>query len=580
MNPYNQFPSILIKRDLNCIEGWSEIVEFLTKFSTHQALVLIETYQGVNEQQIYSTINEAIPHVEIIETLSAFKDEAQLWEHFKEEITEDRLFGRMTQYSLYDFFDPSKLSDYQQKITKRTSPLFIIGPGAKFFSAEQDLLIYADMTRWEIQKKMRNGLVNNLGFNNRNKHDVLPLYKQSYFVDWRVLDRHKTSLFTTIDFLLDTIDSTNPKLVPYTELLDAYQLATKRPFSVVPYFDPSPWGGQWMKEHFQLETDSPNYGWSFNCVPEENSVLFQFQNAVIELPSQNIIMRYPKELLGTHVFEEFGAEFPIRFDYLDTIHGGALSLQVHPDKSYISKEFNMPYTQDESYYLLETEKDAKVYLGFKNEIKPEEFTQQLLLSSEHNISLKVDTFVNVWPAQRHDHFLIPAGTIHCSGPNCMVLEISATPYIFTFKLFDWNRLGLDGRPRPINIHHGSKVLQFDRDTEYTSQHLINQVQLIATGDGWREERTGLHPNHFLETRRHWFRKEVPHYSKGSVEVLALVEGDAVIIESPVDQFDPVKIHYGEVVILPAGIHEYVVRPNKVEVQDYATMKAYVRTSKH
>lgn len=61
----------------------------------------------------------------------------------------------------------------------------------------------------------------------------------------------------------------------------------------------------------------------------------------------------------------------------------------------------------------------------------------------------------------------------------MVLEISATPSIFTFKLWDWGRLGLDGLPRPINIGHGSKVIQWERQTEFVRHNLINQVEMIA-----------------------------------------------------------------------------------------------------
>ena len=83
-------------------------------------------------------------------------------------------------------------------------------------------------------------------------------------------------------------------------------------------------------------------------------------------------------------------------------------------------------------------------------------------------------YVNRWPAKMHDHFLIPAGTIHCSGRNSMVLEISATPYIFTFKLWDWGRLGLDGRPRPIHLDHGIANIQWDRTTEWVRQELINR----------------------------------------------------------------------------------------------------------
>ena len=188
-----------------------------------------------------------------------------------------------------------------------------------------------------------------------------------------------------------------------------------------------------------------------------------------------------------------------------------------------------------------------------------------------------EKYVNKWPAKRHDHYLIPAGPVHCSGAGAMVLEISATPSIFTFKLWDWGRLGLDGLPRPINIGHGSKVIQWERQTEFVRHNLINLVEMIAEGDGWREERTGLHENEFIETRRHWFTDIVPHNTIGGVQVLNVIKGDELIVESPTNAFEPFIVHYAETFIIPACVGEYTIRPYGSSVGKYCgTIKAYVR----
>jgi len=286
----------------------------------------------------------------------------------------------------------------------------------------------------------------------------------------------------------------------------------------------------------------------------------------------------PRALLGEAVHARFGAEFPIRFDFLDTMGGGNLSLQVHPLTQYIREKFGMDYTQDESYYLLDAGPDATVYLGLKDNISPQEMTDDLDRAQEGGAAFPAEKYVNRWPARKHDHFLIPAGTIHCSGANSMVLEISATPYIFTFKLWDWGRLGLDGRPRPISIEHGVANIQWDRTTEWVRQELINCFETIREEADWREERTGLHEREFIETRRHWFTGTVLHQTDGGVNVLNLVKGDEAIVESPSGTFAPFVVHYAETFIVPAAVNAYTVRPHGISVgKRCGTIKAFVRS---
>jgi mannose-6-phosphate isomerase class I len=186
-------------------------------------------------------------------------------------------------------------------------------------------------------------------------------------------------------------------------------------------------------------------------------------------------------------------------------------------------------------------------------------------------------FVNHLAANKHDHFLIPAGTVHCSGAGTVVLEISATPYIFTFKLWDWGRLGMDGQPRPVHLAHGEKVIDWQRDTQWIEQHLVNQCEPLGEGTGWREERTGLHEREFIETRRHWFIEPVTHSPHGGVNVLNLVEGEEATVDSPGGAFAPFVVHYAETFIVPADAGEYRISPSGPSCgKSIATIKAWVR----
>ena len=296
-----------------------------------------------------------------------------------------------------------------------------------------------------------------------------------------------------------------------------------------------------------------------------------------EMPASDLVFYQPRALLGEQVHARFGDEFPIRFDLLDTMGGGNLSFQVHPLTEYIQQAFGMHYTQDESYYLLDAAPGAGVYLGFRDGVDAAAMVGNLKEAHEKSLPFEVYQYVNKWPAKKHDHFLIPAGTVHCSGDNSVVIEISATPYIFTFKLWDWGRLGLDGKPRPINLKHGLANIQWDQTTSWVEKNLINRICPLGEGDGWREEQTGLHQREYIDTRRHWFTKAVPHNTQGAVNVLNLVEGEEVVVSSPHGSFAPFVVHYAETFIVPAAVGEYVIEPTgKSAGQKCATMKAFVR----
>ena len=579
---FNKFPVIPVTgRENDCVSGWrqigAELRQALDAVPGGRKVLVLETYQGVYADDFKSFLIPLLKPDLIVDTGDLFKSEAEIREITQADVTDDRVFGYLSRLEMISLMDPRKLEGFIQNIKESGDSLIVImGHGASLVWKEADLFVYADMARWEIQQRMRSNEVNNLGIRNQDEPFELK-YKRAYFVDWRICDRIKKETISRWDYVLDSNQREHPKLVKAEAVREGLRQAARRPFSVVPFFDPGPWGGQWMKEKFGLDREKPNYAWCFNCVPEENSLLLGFGDTTFEIPSINLVFYQGASLLGDAVHGIFGDEFPIRFDFLDTIGGGNLSLQVHPLTSYIQEKFGMHYTQDESYYMLEAEPGASVYLGLKEHIRPEEMIRDLRAAEQEGRSLEVEKYVEKWPAKKHDHFLIPAGTVHCSGSEGMVLEISATPYIFTFKLYDWERLNADGKPRPINVEHGVQNIQWDRTTSWSAENLVNRVETIADGDGWREERTGLHKREFIETRRHWFTKSVFHETAGGVNVLSLVEGDEVIVESPDQAFEPFAVHYAETFIVPAAVGAYTIRPHgPSEGKECATVKAYVR----
>jgi mannose-6-phosphate isomerase class I len=562
---YDKRPVVPVGAASEAIVGAAAVRAALGRLGARR--LVVETYPGVRATDIWPLLSADL----VIDVSEAYRRPAELDRLVAADLTDDPVFGRVSTRGIADFFDPQRLGALRARVAGCPGTVALYGTGASLV-ASYDRLVLADLARWEIQRRQRSGEVGNLAADNAGQGPA-QLYKRGFFLDWRVADRLKASLLDGVDAFLDTTGS-EPLLVGGASVRRALDDVSRRPFRVVPFFDPAPWGGQWMKEVCDLDRSADNYGWCFDCVPEENSLLLGFGDRLLELPALDLVMHRPAELLGERVRAQYGDEFPIRFDFLDTMGGGNLSLQVHPLTEHIREEFGWAYTQDESYYLLDAEPGARVYLGLRDDVDPAQMLADLSAADADGPPFPAERHVNVLPVTRHDHFLIPAGTVHCSGAGSMVLEISATPFVFTFKLWDWGRLGLDGRPRPINVDRGRRSIRWDRTASYVERALVNTITPLEGGAGWRAERTGLHAAEPLETHRHWFTRPTPHETHGSVNVLNLVEGEEVTVEG---DFPPLVVHYAESFVVPAAVGTYTVRPSgPAQGQRCATIKAFVR----
>ena len=462
---------------------------------------------------------------------------------------DDPVFGKKYDGNLSDFYDTIKLNliipEYSDVAIR-----IVYGTGAAL-SKLNAKLIYIDLPKNEIQYRMRAGSIRNIG--TEELFTTSQMYKRFYFVDWPVLNKHKEQLLPKIDIIVDEQRINEITWMKGNDFRDVLIEMTNHPFRARPWFEAGVWGGNWMKKNIEgLNQNEINYAWSFELITPENGIVIEGNSRLLEVSFDFLLYTDHEKILG-NAAKRFGKEFPIRFDFLDTYDGGNLSIQCHPRPEYIKENFGENFTQDETYYILDCEPNAKVYLGFQDDINKDEFRNALFNAQQNNIELSVDKFVQKHDAHKHDLFLIPNGTIHASGKNNMVLEISSTPYIFTFKMYDWLRLDLNGQPRPINIEHAFNNLYFDRKGYSVAKELISHPQIIDNWQDGRKLKLPTHPVHFYEVDRYEFKGSVQINTKNQCHICMLVEGESIEVSS--DNFVQTFI-YAETFVIPAAVNSY------------------------
>jgi len=222
------------------------------------------------------------------------------------------------------------------------------------------------------------------------------------------------------------------------------------PLTFEPIFKPKPWGGRQLETFLnkKLPPDVPiGESWELADLPGNESRVRGGPLAGCRLA--DVVGLWGSNLLGHAALDH--ERFPLLIKFLDASE--PLSVQVHPKPRPDGPAEDVKY---EAWYVVHAQPGAQLFIGLKDEVSPAD------LARAANTPQIVD-LLRSWPAQPGQVYYVPAGTLHALGGGILVAEIQ-TPADVTYRLFDWGRVGLDGRPRDLHVSEALRNVRYDVTT--------------------------------------------------------------------------------------------------------------------
>ncbi len=310
------------------------------------------------------------------------------------------------------------------------------------------------------------------------------------------------------------------------------------PLKFVPHFKDKVWGGTRLKRLFGKNFDPlPNCGesWELSTVPGSVSIVANGFLAGNEL--HELIEIYMADLLGEKVFDKHGNKFPLLIKLLDT--NDDLSIQVHPDDAVAQARHHSP-GKTEMWYVVHAEPGAEIIAGFNQDISRESYLQHLK-------EKKLKDILNVYKVKAGDVFYIPSGQVHAIGAGITLCEIQQASDV-TYRIFDWERPGSDGKFRKLHTEEALDVIDFSgQDNQIGYQTSVNAPSELVRCP-------------YFTTRLFEFDKriELDYFLVDSFVVYICLEG-SFKIQYPGGEL---KVSKGETVLLPALINGVVLEPHR------------------
>lgn len=476
------------------------------------------------------------------------------------------LFGKIYKGGYEGFVDSGKAAEFKAKMEAagkgQGKVIIVYGYGCLIseFRNLYDIKCYFDVTPKESILRIRRGRYANIGKSMPDPANRV--IRRCYYSDFEVAVHNRGDLLQhdVLDYYVESDHEDDVRLMPRKALNEIFRSLVNYPFRCKPVYLEGVWGGTYMKKLRNLPDTMRNCAWVFDFIPMEVSVLVAAGDTLIDFPYFSFVQKEGVCLMGEKCVRKFHGYFPVRFNYDDSYHStGNMSIQCHSGAAFNKSEYNEFGRQDESYYVVVTGHDAKTFLGFRDDADIDQFCKDIEAADTRHEPVDYMKYVSYEESKPGLQVMIPAGTVHSSGRNQVVLEIgSLTIGSYTYKMYDYLRLDFDGKQRPIHTYLGEKTIVRDRRTSWVRGNIVQQPRLADSGEGWEEYIIGESSLLYFSLRRLEFEQTCCQDTKGIFHVLTVVDGEKVRIRSVEHPERCYEADYMDIVVVPADMGRYVI----------------------
>ena len=312
------------------------------------------------------------------------------------------------------------------------------------------------------------------------------------------------------------------------------------PFLFEPNLHSVVWGGNQLRPYKRLEPSDELIGesWEVSAVPSSTSIISNGEYKGKDLIS--LINEQPEAILGRKVNDKYNGKLPLLVKFIDAKRD--LSIQVHPNDEMAMHEHGK-MGKTEMWYVIKADKGAHLYAGFKEEITPQEYQKRIADGS-------ITEVLADHQVKAGDVFYLPSGRIHAICGGVMLAEVQQSSDV-TYRIYDYKRLGMDGKPRELHTELAAKALDYHVEDNYRTDYKdVNNKALHIIGTPFFDVRV-------MEVSKP-FHRDLKKYD--SFIITMCIEGDCLIhVRSTGEK---ILLKQGNSTLIPAVIADYDILPQQ------------------